>query len=260
MRTQQEAMEIIRRAVFDICLGFPETSAVESHGHVGFKARKRMFAWYTVNHHGDNRIGLQLFSGHQLQQACLEEDAETGKGSFYLPAYTAGKGWVGMELNLGLPWSTVYDLTRGAWLRVVPARLAAQAPAPPELAYPVINQPMQLDPMLLADNAAMLERIRAVAMALPEVTEARQFGSPCFKAGKKTFCTLHYYRKQLGLQIWAGATGQILLDDRYSIPAYIGHNGWIELDLTQGVDDAELQSLMLTSYRHFALKRMLKQL
>ena len=47
-------------------------------------------------------------------------------------------------------------------------------------------------------------------------------------------------------------------DPRYSIPPYIGGNGWINLDVEQHADWNEIQPLLLESYRHFALKRMLK--
>jgi hypothetical protein len=49
-------------------------------------------------------------------------------------------------------------------------------------------------------------------------------------------------------------------DPRYTIPAYMGHNGWIALEVTRKHDESELESLAEASYRHFALKRMLAQL
>ena len=41
---------------------------------------------------------------------------------------------------------------------------------------------------------------------------------------------------------------------------YIGHRGWIDLDVEDHVDWDEVRALVLGSYRHFALKRMLKAL
>ena len=46
-------------------------------------------------------------------------------------------------------------------------------------------------------------------------------------------------------------------DARYRIPPYIGHNGWIALDVDEHCDWPEVEALTLQSYRHFALKRML---
>ncbi len=49
-------------------------------------------------------------------------------------------------------------------------------------------------------------------------------------------------------------------DDRYDISPYTGHNGWIDLDVEDHEDWQEIELLLLESYRHFALKRMLKAL
>lgn len=48
--------------------------------------------------------------------------------------------------------------------------------------------------------------------------------------------------------------------DRYRIPGYIGHNGWINLDVEDDIDWSEAEGLIMVSYRHFALKRMLNAL
>ena len=41
---------------------------------------------------------------------------------------------------------------------------------------------------------------------------------------------------------------------------YMGHNGWIALNVGEHVSWAEVEALLDESYRHFALKRMLKVL
>jgi hypothetical protein len=63
----------------------------------------------------------------------------------------------------------------------------------------------------------------------------------------------------LHLAFWVGVDRQGLLtaDKRYSIPMYIGHNGWIQLDVEKSVDWNEVRALALDSYRHFANRRML---
>jgi hypothetical protein len=59
-----------------------------------------------------------------------------------------------------------------------------------------------------------------------------------------------------------GAAQQSLLttDPRLRIPPYFGHRGWIALDVSEHCDRSEIASLALQSYRHFALKRMLRAL
>jgi hypothetical protein len=140
-------------------------------------------------------------------------------------------------------------------------------------------------------------------MAWPEVSEDVQFGSPVWRAGKKTFALVHAdrnvsggagpervasarrvakrdaakrdaaggggdrvgkrrVRPRLQLYFWVGVAAQGLMtaDERFEIPAYMGHNGWIALDVTEHCDWNEVRGLALASYRHFALQRMLKAL
>jgi hypothetical protein len=75
------------------------------------------------------------------------------------------------------------------------------------------------------------------------------------------FLSTNYYDGRLVLQFWVGGEHQAMLvnDERYSIPAYLGHNGWIELDV-EDADWGKIESLLLNSYRLFALQRMLKAL
>lgn len=104
--------------------------------------------------------------------------------------------------------------------------------------------------------------VREICLALPEAHEVRQFGNPAWQAGKKTFGTVSRYDSRLEIHAWVGAEQQAMLtfDDRYRIPAYTGHNGWIALVAEDGVIWETVESLLLGSYRHFALKRMLKHL
>ena len=83
-----------------------------------------------------------------------------------------------------------------------------------------------------------------------------------FRAGKKNFCTLHFYRDRLALSVWAGGQEQALRteDPQYRMLQYIGRRGWLNLDIHIHQDMAEIEDLVLTSFRHFALKRMLKSL
>ena len=118
-----------------------------------------------------------------------------------------------------------------------------------------------INPLKSASNQLILNKLRSICVNLPEVSESKQFGNPAFKAGKKSFCTLSARREKIQLQVWVGPDRQLSLtsfDERFEIPAYVGHNGWINLDLTLKQSWEEIQDLLLISYEHFALKRMLK--
>jgi hypothetical protein len=105
----------------------------------------------------------------------------------------------------------------------------------------------------------VLSKLRKICLSYPESSEGSQFGHPVWRAGKKTVVMARYADARLTLCFWVGVDQQGLLtsDLRYAIPQYIGHNGWIGLDVTQECDWQEVKELAWHSYRHFALKRML---
>ena len=50
----------ISDVVREIMAQMPEVEEVEAHGGPTFRVRGRMFAAYTINHHGDGRVALNL--------------------------------------------------------------------------------------------------------------------------------------------------------------------------------------------------------
>jgi predicted DNA-binding protein (MmcQ/YjbR family) len=122
--------------------------------------------------------------------------------------------------------------------------------------------PDEFDPLAAERPQAVLADLREICLGLPETVETTQFGRPAWKAGKKTFATAHRYQGRMGIQFWVGTDRQATLtfDDHFKVPAYTGHNGWIELDVEDEANWEEIEELALFSYRHFALKRMLKEL
>jgi predicted DNA-binding protein (MmcQ/YjbR family) len=109
---------------------------------------------------------------------------------------------------------------------------------------------------------AVLQGIRKICNVLPDTSEGSQFGHPVWRAGKKTFVIARFEGARLTLGFWVGVEQQGLFtkDPRFHIPPYMGHNGWIALDVQSACDWREIENLSLQSYRHFALKRMLQRL
>lgn len=111
-----------------------------------------------------------------------------------------------------------------------------------------------------AQLAKNLERIRQIALALPEATEELTWGTEVnFRVRKKIFC-------------FPGDGGSIcvkaereelpaLLEDPRVRPApYLARGGWIVLDLpATKVDWAEVTELIHTSYCLIAPKGLAKQ-
>jgi len=111
-------------AVSRICLALPETTCERHGGHAIFKVRKRVFAYFLDNHHGDGIVAIAC-------KTALGENEEMAKRDpkrFYLPAYIAPRGWVGLRLDRGkVEWREVADLAAASYRLVAPKKLAAAA-------------------------------------------------------------------------------------------------------------------------------------
>jgi len=249
----------IHQAVRDACLWFPEAEEFASHGAPNFRVRGKTFATYAVNHHGDGRVALWLNALPGAQE--LHVGAEPAH--FFVPPYVGPRGWLGVMLDRGIAWKHVAALVREAYEKVAPAELRGRIGETPALKPPSRTlSASQIDPMKSLRALSVLKSFRKICLQLPESREARQFGHPVWQAGKKTFAWARHDGRRLTLCFWVGVDQQGLLisDARYRIPPYMGHNGWIALDVSTNCDWAEVEALMMQSFRHFALKRMLLQL
>jgi hypothetical protein len=117
----------------------------------------------------------------------------------------------------------------------------------------------------------LAERLRAICMALPEVTERPSHGAPTWFVGdKKSFVTLwaeghhdHHFP-----HLWcAGQPGEqgamIALDSvRFFRPPYVGGRGWIgvRLDPPPPVNWTEIADLCEDAYRAVAPARLIARL
>lgn len=262
----------IHEAVREVCLSFPETEEVISYGSPDFRVRGKTFASYVINLHGDGRVALWLNAPSGSQDHYVKSEPKY----FFVPPYVGPRGWLGVHLNKGLSWQRVASLARQAYEKVAPRSLLACMGETVKIkSRPAALTPEQIDPLKSRHAQDILQRLRRLCLAWPEVSEDVQFGAPVWRAGKKTFVWLRADRNlqpnssrsagrgpRLQLYFWVGvaAQGLMLADKRFHIPAYMGHNGWIALDVTDARDWKEIRGLALGSYRHFAMQRMLKAL
>jgi predicted DNA-binding protein (MmcQ/YjbR family) len=154
-------------------------------------------------------------------------------------------------------------LVREAYEKVAPAPLTSTLGKTPVIKTPGRKlTPSEINPMQSARGKALLKIMRKICLDFPEAREAVQFGYPVWQAGKKTFAWARCEGERLSACFWVGVDQQHLLtaDARYRVPQYMGHNGWIALDVTNDCDPDEVAALALQSYRHFALKRMMQSL
>lgn len=94
------------------------------HGdHAAFLIRKKPFAYFLNNHHGDGIVGIacKALAGDNTALVAAQPKR------FYLPAYVGPRGWVALRLDAGaIDWDEVAELMRGSYLLLAPKRLAAQ--------------------------------------------------------------------------------------------------------------------------------------
>ncbi len=255
------AQKDITQAVREICLWFPKAEEVLAHGSPDFRVNGKTFATYVINHHGDGRIALWLNAPQGAQDHHVKQEPK----HYFVPPYVGPRGWLGVNLDKGISWKTVARLVQEAYAKMAPASLTESLGEIIEIEPPTTTlKPEDFDPMLSKRAQAVLKELRAICLSLPEAAESRQFGYPVWRAGKKVFAQAYCYRgdHKLQLSFWVGVDQQALLTSEkyFSIPPYMGHNGWIALDVTKNANWRVIRSLALFSYRHFALGRMLKRL
>jgi len=112
-----------------------------------------------------------------------------------------------------------------------------------------------------------VERLRSICMTLPEATERPSHGEPTwFVQGKKTFVMFANHHHDDRVAFWCAAPPEaqrMLVDsapDRFFVPPYVGHRGWLGVWLDVPVDWDEIEDVVIEAYRTVAPRRLLAQL
>ncbi len=110
-----------------LALALPEATQQIYGTHAQFLVRKKTFAYFLDNHHGDGIVGVTCKVLPGDNKALVEAQPDR----FYLPAYLASRGWVALRLDAGkIDWSEVKDLLLGSYALIAPSKLAQQAKIP----------------------------------------------------------------------------------------------------------------------------------
>jgi len=123
-KTSSEDRRLSR--VSEIAFLLPEVKR-ELHGsHATFLVRKKPFAYYLDDHHGDGIVGITCKVLPGENKSLVEAQPER----FYPPAYLASRGWVALRLDRGkVDWQEVKELLLGSYAMIAPKRLAEQVAA-----------------------------------------------------------------------------------------------------------------------------------
>ncbi len=117
-------------------------------------------------------------------------------------------------------------------------------------------------PYTEADTDAALAAVRRICLDLPEATEKLSHSSPTFFV-RKTFVMFHDDHHGDGrLAIWCAAPdgAQALMvesePERFFVPPYVGHRGWLGVRLDVDVDWDEVAAIVEDAYRTVAPRKL----
>ena len=108
----------------------PEAEAERAGAtHYAFKVRKKIFGYYTYNHHGDGVIALWCKAPPGERDRLVQENPSR----YFVPPYVGPKGWVALRLDTArVDWKAVKELAFVSYFLTAPASLRKPAgPARP---------------------------------------------------------------------------------------------------------------------------------
>ena len=128
---------------------------------------------------------------------------------------------------------------------------------------------MRYDPHVDVDADARertLARLREICLALPETSERPSHGEPTFFVrGKRAFAMLSTNHHGDGrFAVWCAAPEGVqamLVDadpERFFVPPYVGHRGWLGVRLDRGLDWDELAGIVEDAYAEVASARLVE--
>jgi hypothetical protein len=111
-----------------------------------------------------------------------------------------------------------------------------------------------------------LVRLRSICLALPETSERPSHGAPTFFVrGKRAFLMVMTNHHGDGrFAIWCAApTGmqQMLVEadpERFFVPPYVGHRGWLGVRLDRDVDWDEVAGIAEDAYAQVAPPKLVE--
>ena len=112
-----------------------------------------------------------------------------------------------------------------------------------------------------------LERIRRICLALPEVSERLSHGAPTFFVrGKRAFVmVLTNHHGDGRFAIWCAAPDGLqatLVEadpERFFIPPYVGHRGWLGVRLDRALDWDELTGIVEDAFAEVAPRALVER-
>ena len=117
-----------------------------------------------------------------------------------------------------------------------------------------------------AEREQVLTKLRDLCLAFPETSERLSHGAPTFFVrGKKAFLmVLTNHHGDGRFAIWCAAADgmqKMLVEadpERFFVPPYVGHRGWLGVRLDRGLDWDELAGIVEDAYAEVAPPKLVE--
>ena len=108
---------------------------------------------------------------------------------------------------------------------------------------------------------AALKKMRAICLALPDTKETPTWGQPHFRVGETIFSGLGEAKGVLtvGAKLEMDHADAMVRRPGFSRAPYVGHKGWVSIDVGTVTDWGEIEALVHESYRLIAPKKTVAQ-
>jgi hypothetical protein len=114
------------------------------------------------------------------------------------------------------------------------------------------------------EQAKVLGKLREICLALPETSERLSHGAPTFfvRAKRAFLMVLTNHHGDGRFAIWCAAPDgmqKMLVEghpERFFVPPYVGHRGWLGVRLDRGLDWNELAGIAEDAYVEVAPARL----
>lgn len=110
--------------------------------------------------------------------------------------------------------------------------------------------------------AQVLAKVRAICLSFPDTKETMTWGKPHFRVGEKIFAGFGDDDEScsIGFKLEMDHARAILRDKRFTPAPYVGHKGWVSMDVSGATDWDQVRELVEESYELIAPKKSLAKL
>ncbi len=114
----------------------------------------------------------------------------------------------------------------------------------------------------MAKNSTVLKKLRKICLQFPDTQETIKWEKPHFCVGEKIFAGLgdEDGHPVMGCKLEMDHAASIVKAPGFSKAPYVGHKGWVSVNLSVVKDWELIEELVTESFRLIAPKRLLKKM